>query len=44
MLRIGVTDSGGALEVQDQFTVTLDELQAAHRGTLPAAFGPVVGA
>jgi phosphoribosylformylglycinamidine synthase II len=43
-LRIGVTDSGGALEVQDQFTVTLDELQAAHRGTLPAAFGDVVGA
>src|SRR5690606_21710383 len=41
-LRIGVTDSGGALEVQDQFTVSLGELQDAHRGTLPAAFGPVV--
>src|SRR5690554_929762 len=37
-LRIGVTDSGGALEVQDQFTVSLDDLQEAHRGTLPAAF------
>ena len=44
LLRIGVTDSGGALEVQDQFTVSLDELRATHRGPLPAAFGPLVGA
>jgi len=44
VLRIGVTDAGGALEVQDQFTLSVDELQAAHRGTLPAYFGPVVGA
>ncbi|MCU1545473.1 MAG: phosphoribosylformylglycinamidine synthase subunit PurL [Homoserinimonas sp.] len=43
VLRIGVTDSGGALEIQDEFTFPLDELRAAHRGTLAAAFGPVVG-
>lgn len=43
VLRIGVTDSGGALEVQDQFTFTIDELRATHRGTLPEHFGPVVG-
>ena len=42
VLRIGVTDGMGAdasLEVQDQFTVPLSELGAAHRGTLPAHFG-----
>jgi len=44
VLRIGVTDAGGALEVQDQFTLSVDQLQEAHRGTLPAHFGPVVGA
>ncbi|HEY8914373.1 phosphoribosylformylglycinamidine synthase subunit PurL [Lacisediminihabitans sp.] len=43
VLRIGVTDSGGALEVQDQFTLTIDELRDTHRGTLPEHFGPVVG-
>jgi phosphoribosylformylglycinamidine synthase II len=43
VLRIGVTDAGGALEVQDQFTFSLDELQATHRGTLADHFGPVVG-
>jgi phosphoribosylformylglycinamidine synthase II len=42
-LRIGVTDSDGALEVQDQFTFPLSELRATHRGTLTAAFGPVIG-
>jgi phosphoribosylformylglycinamidine synthase len=42
-LRIGVTDAGGALEIQDQFTLTLDELQSAHRGTLSEHFGDVVG-
>jgi phosphoribosylformylglycinamidine synthase II len=41
-LRIGVTD-GTDLEVQDRFTLTLDELRATHRGTLAAAFGPVIG-
>jgi phosphoribosylformylglycinamidine (FGAM) synthase-like enzyme len=43
VLRIGVTDSGGALEVQDQFTFTIDELRATHRRTLPEHFGPVIG-
>ncbi|MEY5017178.1 MAG: hypothetical protein RL431_227 [Actinomycetota bacterium] len=44
VLRIGVTDNGGAgLEVQDLFTVTVDELSATHRATLPKHFGPVVG-
>ena len=45
VLRIGVTDGTGdaaALEVQDQFTVSLDELGAAHRGTLPAYFGETI--
>ena len=43
VLRIGVTDSHGALEVQDQFTVTVDELRATHRATLAKHLGPVVG-
>jgi len=39
VLRIGVTDAElGALEIQDQFSVSLDDLQARHRATLPAAF------
>jgi len=45
VLRIGVTDLPGeeaALEVQDVFTVSVDELRARSRGTLPAAFGAVV--
>jgi phosphoribosylformylglycinamidine synthase len=38
--RIGVVDAAGAaLEVQGQFTIPLDQLGAAHRGTLPALFG-----
>ena len=44
VLRIGVTDAGGALEVQDQFTLSVEQLQDVHRGTLPAHFGPLVGA
>ncbi|AMM19132.1 phosphoribosylglycinamide synthetase [Frondihabitans sp. PAMC 28766] len=41
--RIGVTDAlSASLEVQDLFTVPLDELQQAHRGTLPARFGAVI--
>ena len=43
VLRIGVTEDSGALEVQDLFTVEVDELRSVHRGTLAAAFGPVVG-
>jgi phosphoribosylformylglycinamidine synthase II len=42
-LRIGVT-SGTALEVQDRFTLELDELRGVHRGALPARFGAVIGA
>lgn len=42
--RIGVTDGeSGSLEVQDAFTIPLDELREAHRGTLPAHFGAIVG-
>ena len=43
VLRIGVTEDSGALELQDLFTVEIDELRAVHRGTLAAVFGPVVG-
>jgi phosphoribosylformylglycinamidine (FGAM) synthase-like enzyme len=52
VLRIGVTDastglstgaSTPALEVQGEFTIPLDELAAAHRGTLADAFGPALG-
>jgi phosphoribosylformylglycinamidine synthase len=40
VLRIGVTDATApGIEIQDLFTVTLEELQARHRGTLRAAFG-----
>jgi phosphoribosylformylglycinamidine synthase len=42
-LRIGVTDAGGALEVQDLFTIPIDELSGIHRSPLADAFGPVVG-
>jgi len=46
--RIGVTDRGpegvgAALEVQDLFTVGLDELRTASRATMAEHFGPVVG-
>nr|WP_221247132.1 phosphoribosylformylglycinamidine synthase subunit PurL [Gordonia humi] len=38
--RIGVVDQGSdSLEVQDQFSVTLDELRKTHEGTLPKLFG-----
>lgn len=46
VLRIGVSTGSGAgaeLELQDLFTIGVDELRAAHRGTLPKYFGPVVG-
>ena len=37
--RIGVVDDGaGALDIQDQFTLPLDELRRAHTSTLPAVF------
>ncbi|TQL46777.1 phosphoribosylformylglycinamidine synthase subunit II [Homoserinimonas aerilata] len=43
VLRIGVTDNNGQLEIQDQFTVSVDELRGAHTATLPEHFGAVVG-
>lgn len=46
VLRIGVTTGVGEeanLEVQGEFTIPLAELRAAHRGTLPKHFGPVIG-
>ena len=44
VLRIGVTDTGSAsLEIQGQFEVSVEQLAAVHRATLPAHFGPVVG-
>ena len=42
--RIGVTDnSAKGLDITDQFSFTLDELDTLHRGTLPGVLGPVVG-
>ena len=42
--RIGVTDAvSGSLEIQGLFEVSIDELRAANRAPLAAAFGPVVG-
>ncbi|MET0934091.1 MAG: phosphoribosylformylglycinamidine synthase subunit PurL [Mycetocola sp.] len=39
VLRIGVTDKANpALEIQDLFTATVEELRATHQATLPAAF------
>ena len=44
VLRIGVTDAEApALDIQGQFSIGIDELQAAHRGTMSKHFGPVVG-
>ncbi|TFC20005.1 phosphoribosylformylglycinamidine synthase subunit PurL [Cryobacterium algoritolerans] len=40
VLRIGVTDATApVLEIQDYFTVSLADLQARHRSTLPSRFG-----
>ena len=42
--RIGVTDlSLEGLDIADQFSFGLEELDTLHRGTLPALLGPVVG-
>lgn len=42
--RIGVTDlSLHGLDIADQFSFGLEELDTLHRGTLPAVLGPVVG-
>jgi phosphoribosylformylglycinamidine synthase len=38
--RIGVVDQGSdSVEVQGQFSITLDDLREAHEGTLPKLFG-----
>ena len=46
LLRIGVTDAEvgtqPVLEVQDLFTIGLEELHGVHRSTLPEHFGPTV--
>jgi phosphoribosylformylglycinamidine synthase len=46
VLRIGVTDAEvgtqPVLEVQDLFTVGVEELRGVHRSTLPEHFGPTV--
>jgi hypothetical protein len=43
--RIGVVDQGShAVEVQGQFTLTLDELRSAWEATLPTMFGAEDGA
>jgi len=40
VLRIGVTDAtSGTLEIQDRFTVSIDELRGASTTTLQATFG-----
>ncbi len=39
-IRVGVVDTAnGALDVQGRFSLPLDELRAAHEGTLPKYFG-----
>lgn len=47
VLRIGVTDAEvgtqSVLEIQDVFTVGIEELRSAHRATLAEHFGTVVG-
>jgi phosphoribosylformylglycinamidine synthase II len=44
VLRIGVTDAAApVLEVQDLFTIELDELRSTHRSTMSDRFGAVVG-
>ncbi|MEJ3405907.1 phosphoribosylformylglycinamidine synthase subunit PurL [Rathayibacter sp. YIM 133350] len=44
VLRIGVTDAAAqALDVQDLFSVPIDELRGRNRAPLADAFGPVVG-
>ncbi len=42
-LRIGVTEDSGVLEVQDNFSIPLEELRGVHRATLSDRFGAVIG-
>jgi phosphoribosylformylglycinamidine synthase len=39
VLRIGVTDDSGEIEIQDVSTFDLEEMRAAFKATLPALFG-----
>jgi phosphoribosylformylglycinamidine synthase len=39
VLRIGVTDNSGELEIQDVATWQLNDLRGAHEGTLAELFG-----
>jgi phosphoribosylformylglycinamidine synthase len=39
VLRIGVTDNSGELEIQDVATWKLNHLRGAHEGTLAEFFG-----
>jgi phosphoribosylformylglycinamidine synthase len=39
VLRIGVTDNSGQLEIQDIATWQLSDLRGAHEATLPELFG-----
>ncbi len=39
VLRIGVTDNSGELEIQDIATWPLNDIRASHQGTLAELFG-----
>jgi phosphoribosylformylglycinamidine synthase len=39
VLRIGVTDNSGTLEIQDVAGWQLSDMRAAHKGTLAELFG-----
>jgi phosphoribosylformylglycinamidine synthase len=39
VLRIGVTDASGQLEIQDLATWSIDELRNSHSATIPELFG-----
>jgi phosphoribosylformylglycinamidine synthase len=39
VLRIGVTDDSGEIEIQDVSTFDLTEMRTAFKSTLPALFG-----
>lgn len=39
VLRIGVTDDSGEIEIQDVSTFDLAEMRTAFKATLPALFG-----
>jgi phosphoribosylformylglycinamidine synthase len=39
VLRIGVTDNSGELEIQDVATFGLEDLRTGFKATLPSLFG-----